>query len=254
VQEAIFRFYEELNDLLAPQRRRTDFRVEFNRKESVKDMIEALGVPHTEVDLILVNGRSVDFNHFLQDKDRISVYPLFESLNIQGLTRLREFPLRKTRFVADTNIGDIVKYMRVLGFDVYCDTSLSPRQVVEVSNREKRIIVTKSRKLLKFKEVSHGVLICPGTVQQQIEGIINRLDIRDDVRPFSRCLCCNNLLIEASKKMIEERVPPKARASCDGYSYCESCDKVFWKGTHHIKMTKVIGRILKTHNERVDNC
>ena len=61
--KATFRFYEELNDFLPKHRRKTDFEAKFKGKRSIKDMIEALGVPHTEIDLILVNGKSVDFNY-----------------------------------------------------------------------------------------------------------------------------------------------------------------------------------------------
>jgi len=103
-------------------------------------MIEALGVPHTEVDLILVNGKSVDFGYIIQHGDRISVYPTFESLDIKDVTRLREVPLRQTRFIADINIRDIVKYMRALGLDVCYDASLSPREIIRISKRENRTI------------------------------------------------------------------------------------------------------------------
>jgi len=132
--KAIFRFYEELNDFLPEHRRKTDFEAPFTGKRSIKDMVESLGVPHTEIDLILVNGISVGFDYILQDKDRVSVYPVFESLNITDVTRLRKIPLRRNKFIADINLGDIVKYMRVLGLDVYYDTFLTNREIIEISN------------------------------------------------------------------------------------------------------------------------
>jgi uncharacterized protein with PIN domain len=224
---ATFRFYEELNDFLPAHRRKTDFQADFGEKRSIKDMIEALGVPHTEIDLVLVNGRSVDFRHFLQDGDRVSVYPVFESLNIENVTRLRQIPLRKTRFVADDNLGDIVKYMRVLGFDVHFDPLLSYREVVKISREENRIILTKSRELLKFKEVSHGLFIRPGAREQQIRRIIDYLDIRDRIRPFSRCIRCNGLLKNIAKESIEDRIPLKTKEFCDEYVQCESCENIY---------------------------
>jgi len=178
--KGIFRFYEELNDFLPKHRRKTDFEAEFKGKRSIKDMIEGLGVPHTEIDLILVNGKSVDFNYILQNKDRVSVYPVFESLNITDVTLLRKIPLRRHKFIADINLGDIAKYMRVLGFDIYYDFLLSTREIIEISKRENRIILTKSRKLLKFKDVTHGIYIRPGTTTEQIKQIIDYLDIKDD--------------------------------------------------------------------------
>ena len=165
--KAIFRFYEELNDFLPKHRRKKDFRAEFEGKRSVKDMVEALGVPHPEIDLILANGKSVGFDYILRDGDRLSVYPVFETLNIKAITWLREAPLRETRFIADKNLGDIAKFMWELGFDVYFDPALSNREIMELSNREKRIILTKSSKLIKSREVTHGIFIRPGTTSRQ---------------------------------------------------------------------------------------
>ena len=239
-----FRFYEELNDFLPKHRRKTDFEATFKGKRSIKDMIEALGVPHTEIDLILVNGNSVDFNYILQDEDRVSVYPVFESLNITKVARLRKIPLRRTKFIADINLGDIVKYMRVLGLDLYYDPLLSTREIIEISKREKRVILTKSRKLLKFKDVSHGIFIRPGTTTEQIRRIIDFLDIKDKIKPFSRCLRCNTLLNIVLKGKIIDRIPPKTKEFCNEYVQCQSCNKIYWKGTHFIDMEKVVRQIL----------
>ena len=249
--EVIFRFYEELNDFLPARRRKRDFQVDFKGRESVKDMIEALGVPHTEVDLVLVNGKSVDFGCIIQDKDRISVYPLFESLDIRDVTRLREIPLRQTRFIADIYIRDIVKYMRAMGLDVYYDTSLSPREIIRISKRENRTILTKSRKLLKFRDVTHGIFIRPGTTVEQIRGIIDYLSLRGVMEPFSKCLQCNKFLVRVSKERILDRIPPKTREFCDEYSYCKACDRIYWKGTHYMKIKKVVDEILGSFEVRL---
>lgn len=202
-----FRFYEELNDFLPKHKRKTDFGEEFKGKRSIKDMIEALGVPHTEIDLILVNGKSVDFNYTLQNNDRVSVYPVFESFNIKDVTLLRKTPLRRHKFIADINLGNIVKYMRVLGFDLYYDSLLSTRKIIEISKRENRIILTKSRRLLKLKKVTHGVFIHPGTTTEQIRQIIDYLDIKDNIKPFSRCLRCNTQLKIISNEKCLNRTP-----------------------------------------------
>jgi len=202
-----FRFYEELNDFLPKHKRKTDFEAEFKEKRSIKDTIEALGVPHTEIDLILVNGKSVDFNFSLLNNDRVSVYPVFESFNIRDVTLLREFPLRRHKFIADPSLGNMVKYMRGLGFDLYYDSLLSTRKIIEISKRENRIILTKSRRLLKSKKVTHGVFIHPGTTTEQIRQIIDYLDIKDNIKPFSRCLPCNTRLKIISNEKCLNRTP-----------------------------------------------
>jgi uncharacterized protein with PIN domain len=244
IPKGTFRFYEELNDFLPKHKRKTEFEATFKGKRSIKDMIEALGVPHTEIDLILVNGNSVDFNYILQDQDRVSVYPVFESLNITNVTRLRKIPLRRNKFIADINLGDIAKYMRVLGFDLYYDPLFSTREIIELSKRENRIILTKDSKLLKFKEVSHGIFIRHGTTKEQIRQIIDCLDIKDNIKPFTRCLGCNTLLNIVPKGKILDRIPPKTKDFCDEYVQCPSCDKIYWKGTHFIHMKKVVRQIL----------
>jgi uncharacterized protein with PIN domain/sulfur carrier protein ThiS len=244
MSKVTLRFYEELNDFLPKHRRKTDFEAPFRGKRSIKDMIESLGVPHTEIDLILVNGKSVDLNYILRDGDRISVYPVFESLNITQVTRLRKVPLRRTRFIADINLGDIVKYMRVLGFNVFFDPLLTPREIIGISNAENRIILTRSRKLLKFKEVSYGIFLRPGTAPEQIKRIIEYLDIKDNIKLFSRCLVCNTPLKSVSKEKILNKIPPKTKEFCDEYVCCPSCDKIYWKGTHFKNMKKVVRQIL----------
>ena len=244
MSKVTFRFYEELNDFLPKHRRKIDFETTYKGKRSIKDMIEALGVPHTEVDLILVDGNSVDFDYILQDGDRVSVYPVFEALNITSVTHLRKTPLRRNMFIADINLGDIVKYMRALGFDIYYDVLFSSREIIDISKTENRIILTKSRKLLKFKEVTHGIFIRPGTTIEQIRRIIDYLDIKDDIKPFSRCLRCNSLLSAIEKKNILDRIPPKTMELCDEYVQCQSCDKIYWKGTHFINMKRTLKQIL----------
>ena len=139
--------------------------------------------------------------------------------------------------------------MRVLGLDVYFDSTASARGIIEISNKESRIILTKSKKLLKFKKVTHGIFIRPQTTENQIKRILECLDIIDQIRPFSRCLLCNNLLEYAPKEKIMNRIPLKTRYFCDEYTRCRHCSKIFWKGTHFIKMKKVIDQIIADLDE-----
>ena len=242
--KAVLRFYSELNDLLPEHRRSTEFEAGFKDKRSIKDMIESLGVPHTEIDIIIANEDSVDFNYILREGDRIRVYPAFAEPD-KKTVHLRPSPFYNTRFIADTNLGNIARYMRVLGFDTCFDPSLSTRAIIELSLKEDRIIITKSRRLLKFRDVTYGILLRPGTSEAQIKNILFRLGIKDRVKPFSRCLRCNSILIRVEKKKIIDRIPLKTRSFCNEYSHCESCDKIYWEGTHVFEMKKVINRLLE---------
>jgi uncharacterized protein with PIN domain len=239
------RFYAELNELLPPNKRHGEIQVPFKDSRSVKDLIESLGIPHTEVDLILANGKSVDFSYPVREGDRFSVYPVFESLNVRNATRLRQLPLRHTRFIADNNLGGIVRLMRMLGFDVYFDPAFTPGDIIDVSGRQNRIILTCSRKLLKFRDVTHGLLIRPAPGLEQVRYILERLDIRDQAKPFSRCFRCNGILLRAKKEDVLDRIPLQTRGFCDTYFECEFCGKLYWNGTHRIRMGKTVDFLLE---------
>ncbi|KFD42470.1 hypothetical protein DK28_0205515 [Peptococcaceae bacterium SCADC1_2_3] len=85
------RFYAELNDFFPRERRQVAFNHFFSGQPTIKDLIESLGAPHTEVDLILINGESVEFSRRVQNGDRISVYPVFETINISSIIHVRPF-------------------------------------------------------------------------------------------------------------------------------------------------------------------
>src|SRR3990170_2768129 len=123
-----FRFYEELNDFLAPERRRRDFTSACARAATTKHMIEALGVPHTEVELILVNGESAGFGRLLQQGDRVAGFPKFETLDVTPLLRVRDHPLRVIRFVADVHLGGLAHLLRMTGFDTLYERNFDDSQ------------------------------------------------------------------------------------------------------------------------------
>ena len=127
------RFYAELNDFLPPHRHQRTFTYEFHGTPSVKDTIEAIGVPHTEIDVILVDGRSVDFDHLLQGGERVAVYPVFERYDVSPLTRLRPAPLRVTRFVADVHLGTLARHLRLLGFDTTWERDFDDEEIVDIA-------------------------------------------------------------------------------------------------------------------------
>lgn len=243
MKRAFLRFYEELNDFLPPDKRKVRFEHDFIDRASVKDMIESLGVPHTEIDMILVNGNSVDFNYVVKDKDDISVYPVFESFDIRNVQHLRSKPLREPKFIADVHIGSLARYLRMLGFNVLYKNDFSNQEIIDLSLTEKRAILTKDRKLLKNSKVTHGYWIRNEEPEEQVKEVIIRFNLKDDVKEFLRCLECNNILEPVEKEKVENRIPPKVKKWQNEFWYCRNCDKVFWKGSHYKEMRKFIERI-----------
>ncbi|MEE8428771.1 MAG: Mut7-C RNAse domain-containing protein [Gammaproteobacteria bacterium] len=233
------RFYEELNDFLAPPLRKVAFNHELNRRTSVKDMIESFGVPHTEVELILANHTSVDFSYIVQDGDCISVYPMFESLDISPLLRLRPKPLRNPRFIVDSNLGRLARYLRLLGFDALYKNDYTDKEVAQIARDEKRIVLTRDRSLLQHKIITHGYFVRAVKPNKQVKEVLSRLDLYRTVNPFSRCIRCNGKLQNVDKIFIEEKLEPKTKKYYHQFRMCTECGQTYWKGSHFHRMQKL---------------
>jgi uncharacterized protein with PIN domain len=203
-------------------------------------MIESFGVPHTEIDLILVNGRSVDFSHIVGDGDRISVYPVFESLDISPLIRLRPAPLREPRFVVDCNLGRLARYLRLLGFDCLYRNDFTDDLVAQTSQQEQRIVLTRDRRLLLRKIITHGLFVREVDPRQQAREVLARLDLHRLVRPFTRCTRCNALLRAVEKSRVLHRLLPRTRRYYDAFLQCPACGKIYWQGSHHARARRLI--------------
>lgn len=238
MNRVLFRFYAELNDFLENGRRYRSFVREFLTTVPVKDAIEGLGVPHTEVDLVLVNGESVDFSHPLSDGDRVSVYPMFESIDITPVLRVRPEPLREPRFVLDNHLGRLAAYLRMAGFDSLYRNDWQDAELAAVSSGERRILLTMDRGLLKRSEITHGYLVRETNPRRQLEEVFRRFDLAGAVKPFSRCLRCNTVLRAVDRESVADRLPPRLDAT--EFHQCPSCQRVYWPGSHYRRMDRIL--------------
>jgi len=242
-RKATFRFYEELNDFLPDRWKKTSFEFGFSGRPSIKDTIEAIGIPHTEIDLILVNGRSVDFGYQLMGDERVAVYPVFERFDISPVTRLRARPLRNVRFVLDVHLGKLARYLRMLGFDTVYQTEYDDETIIEISQRERRCILTRDLGLLKHGSVTHGYWLRETDPFGQLREVVKAFDLKDRFSPFTRCMTCNGEIVPVEKDRIVTRVSDRIYASYDTFTVCRNCDKVFWAGSHYEHMKTLIERV-----------
>lgn len=229
---AEFRFYEELNDFLPPAQRKRTLRYEFNGRPGIKDSIESFGVPHTEVDLIVVNGESVGFGYPLQHGDRVAVYPVFESFDISPLVKLRDLPLRRTAFVADVNLGKLARRLRMLGFDVLYHNRYRDDEIATIAAAEHRIVLTRDRRLLFIKRITHGYWVRSVNPEQQVREVLSRFDLSAQIRPFRRCIACNGPLQPVAKSEVFDQLEPKTKLYYSDFLRCAGCGKVYWEGSH----------------------
>ncbi|MDD5597476.1 MAG: Mut7-C RNAse domain-containing protein [Victivallaceae bacterium] len=240
-----FRFYEELNDFLPTARKKCSFLHKYEGACSVKDAIEAVGVPHVEADLIIVNGRSVDFSYRLSGGERVAVYPVFESLDISPLVHLRPKPLRRSRFILDVNLGALARRLRMLGFDCLYRNDYDDPEIADIAVAEKRIILTRDSGLLKIGKVTRGYWVRSQIPEEQAEEILCRFDLYSQISPFNRCISCNGRLEAVEKAEIIELLEPLTKKYYHEFYRCQNCGKLFWKGSHYESMLRRIQKITK---------
>ena len=237
------RFYEELNDFLPAQQHKTELSYELKKNRSVKDLIESIGVPHTEVDLVIVDGRSVTLDYLVRGGEHISVYPMFESLDISPLNHCQPQPLRETRFVLDVHLGRLAAYLRMLGFDSLYRNDYHDAELADISAEEHRILLTCDVKLLMRKQISRAYFVRSRQPRQQLLEVLSRFDLYHNLQPFTRCMSCNGRTRAVDKRDIEQQLLPKTKKYYHDFYQCENCKKIYWQGTHYQKMINIIKEI-----------
>ena len=248
-QQVNIRFYEELNDFLAQYQCDTDFDVDLKKVRSVKDLIESVGIPHTEIDVIIVNEESVGFNYQVQPDDHISVYPvsdlLPESILIEpsALLHCQSQLSGDARFVLDVHLGRLAAYLRMLGFDTLYKNDFDDPTLADISANEHRILLTCDRMLLMRKQISHGYFVRNRQPQQQLLEILSHFGLYDELKPFTRCLRCNGITQPVEKQAIEAQLLPKTKKYYNEFFQCISCKKIYWKGSHYLKMKEMINSV-----------
>ena len=244
------RFYEELNDFLPSRLRKRSFTVDSKEARSVKDLLESQGVPHTEIDLILVDGDSVGFDTIIDRPVRIAVYPRFERLDIASVSNLGRPPLRVIRFVADVHLGKLVRRLRLLGFDCRYNREWDDAMLARISADEERILLTRDAGLLKRSIVTHGMFIHSDAPRERVRNVVQKLDLYRLARPFARCVECNGQLVEIPKEHAQDRVPEQTYRYVDRYLECDTCGKVYWKGTHWKRLERLVADALDQSTQR----
>ncbi len=226
--EATFTFIDELNDFLPHDRKNIAFSLDFEDHQTLKHLIESIGVPHTEFDRVLVNGQIVDSASHLRDGDRVTVYP--------SNTPLTDKPC----FILDNHLGQLATYLRMLGFDSLYQNDYQDDELAQVSSQEERVLLTRDRRLLMRKAIRRGYCIHQTDPRLQAAEVLRRFNLFGQVRPFQRCLRCNSPLLVVSKQDVIERLEPLTKRYYDEFHICPSCNQIYWKGSHFEHMQQMI--------------
>jgi uncharacterized protein with PIN domain len=238
-----FLFYGSLNDFLpAPQRHQVIDQA-LAEHAGVKHPVESLGVPHPEVEAIFVNKRPVNLEYQLQDGDFVEAYPQDVPELPAAYIQLRPPVPAPTRFVADTHLGRLAAYLRMLGFDTIYRNDYDDHQLAAIAAREGRVLLTRDRGLLKHKSVVYG--FCPREVDPhwQLASILKRYRLGTQIEPWRRCIHCNGLLEDVEKTAILDRLEPKTKLYYDSFQMCDTCGRIYWQGSHFDRMAAFVAEV-----------
>lgn len=242
--QADFHFFGRLSTLLAGASEDTVITYRFSGSPAIKDSIEAMGLPHTEVDLILVADRSVGFDYRLQADDQVEVFPFGLAPELEGNVHLSPQLQDHPVFILDVHLGKLARRLRMLGFDCRDRNDYADAQLIELALAEGLIILTRDRGLLKHARVDQGYLVVPDKVNEQVLDVLERYQLREKIRPLCRCPRCNGLLQLVAKSDVIGRLQPKTARYYQTFRQCRSCRQLYWQGSHYVKIERWIRELL----------
>lgn len=245
MNSAWFRFHTALNDFLPRKKRDSTIQHTFDWRASIKDMIESLGVPHCEVELIIVNKMPVDFAYIVQPGDRIDVYPYSHPIDVVSSIPLRPPLPSPLRFVLDTHLGRLAAYLRMMGFDTLYRNDYPDDELARISSLERRLLLTRDIGLLKRSLVTYGYFMRETNPRLQLAEVTRRYSLLNRVIPFKHCMKCNGLLEPIEKAKVMNRLPADTARHYDVFHHCRSCGQVYWKGPHYQRMNELMEQMLR---------
>jgi uncharacterized protein with PIN domain/sulfur carrier protein ThiS len=237
------RVYGPLNDFLPAAQRQVPIPAAFNGARSTKDLVESLGVPHPEIELIVVNGESAPFDRQVQDGDRVAVFPRFHVLDVAGVSRVAQEPGVRGAFVLDGHLGTLARRLRLLGLDVLYSAEATDDDLAALAARDERILLTRDRALFMRRIVSCGYFVRATDPDRQLIDVLQQFGPLP-LHPFTRCLRCNGKLGDVPKSAVEARLPARTRVHYDRFQECSGCGRVYWQGAHWTRLVQSVERAL----------
>jgi uncharacterized protein with PIN domain len=239
VRSVSVRFYGSLNDFLPPARRQSTLVCEVD-SPSIKDLVEALGVPHPEIDLLVVDGQPVDFGYRVRDGDRVAVYPRIRTFDLGDTVRLQPRAQSEPRFIADVHLGRLAAYLRLAGFDAKYRNDYSDDEIAAISAQEDRVVLTRDVGVLKHGIVKRGYFVRETQPARQLVEALRYFNLVAIAAPFTRCIRCNSRLHPVAKDSVRDLLPPRTREHYQEFSRCATCARVYWQGSHYSRMKLLI--------------
>ena len=146
------------------------------------------------------------------------------------------------RFIVDHNVGKLARWLRLMGYDARFFRRGADSELVAIALKEGRVIVTRDSRIMLRRLVTKGrlraLLVRSDRHQEQVRQLIADLQLDYRYNPFSRCLECNQPLLERKKAELKELVPPYVLKTQEQFRQCPSCGRIYWRGTHWRAMAR----------------
>jgi uncharacterized protein len=242
---ARFRFHFSLIDFLAPAQRNSWVMREFEGAPAIKDVIEAIGVPHTEIDVLLVNCKPVTTAYQLKAGDEVEIYPA--SVHTMWPTAITLLPVlpENPAFIVDVHLGKLARLLRMLGFDTLYNESYSEKEMVTIATTENRILLSRGVGIFKHKNIRHGYWLRSQLPEEQLHEVVSYYKLPTRITPFTRCMGCNGLVEPVAKDIVVDLLPPKTKLYYHEFYQCGNCRHVYWKGSHYKRMLESVNSFSK---------
>ena len=242
-KKVLLRLFGELNDFLKdPDLKIRE--INYKDRQTIKDILEGIGIPHTEVYLMKKEDKIIDFSYLVKNNDLIKVYPVFRTLDLERghETTRKKYPF-EPKFIADAHLGKLVSYLRILGFDTLYFNDYGDKFLAQKSSEENRILLTRDHGLLMRKNVKYGYFVRADLPKKQLKEVIARYNLLEYINKASRCPKCNHLLKRIEKEKIIDRLEPKTKKYFNKFYICPNCDQIYWKGSHFNRIDNLIENI-----------
>jgi uncharacterized protein with PIN domain len=233
------RCHAELNAFLPPEQRQRDIALTFEPPTPVKHLAETLGIPHTEIALVLRNATPLPLDYRVRGGELIELHPWLDASGRRIATALDALP----RFVADAHLGKLAAYLRLLGFDTCYHNDLGDTALAALAESEQRILLSRDRKLLMRRNVQRGCYIRQQRPREQLHYVLKRLPLCELRHPFTRCLACNGQLERVQKDAVLEHLPPAVARLHDDFWRCDGCARVYWQGSHWRALAALVAEV-----------
>jgi uncharacterized protein with PIN domain len=147
------------------------------------------------------------------------------------------------RFVADSMLGRLAKWLRAFGFDVFYDPLLSDHEVIARARERGAVALTRDTRFPEPADV-RVLLIGSDYISEQLAQVVRDIPLRmAEARPLTRCTVCNEPLAPATRDEVWERVPPFVYLTNETYARCPGCERVYWEGTHGPRIRTELTRL-----------